>query len=162
MKQTRIERSENRICVTSLCEWAFLVKSVSKLYLQVDLICQNRYWVSYRPVPGSIPPFSLIFDLVPLLFHSNFQNWQMRSLPTLDVSWHVSKLFRVFQALSLQSFEEEEACVVRILCGIDLTLAKLERESLATKIKVPPRSTCCLKASFRRQMTPKRSVSSRL
>ena len=66
------------------------------------------------------------------------------------------------KALSLQSFEEEEACVVRILCGIDLTLAKLERESLATKIKVPPRSTCCLKASFRRQMTPKRSVSSRL
>ena len=33
------------------------------------------------------------------------------------------------KALSLQSFEEEEACVVRILCGIDLTLAKLENPS---------------------------------
>ena len=33
----------------------FLVKSVSKLYLQVDLICQNIHLVSYRRVPGSIP-----------------------------------------------------------------------------------------------------------
>ena len=49
------------------------------------------------------------------------------------------------KALSLQSFEEEEACVVRILCGIDLTLAKLERESLATKIKVPPGVPVALK-----------------
>ena len=39
-----------------VCEWgALLVKSVSKLYLQVDLICQNRHLVSYRRVPGSIP-----------------------------------------------------------------------------------------------------------
>ena len=62
---------------------------MSKLYLQVDLICQNRHLVSYRQVPGSIPGrgsfyFSPFFDLVPLLFHSNFQSWQMRSLPTLD------------------------------------------------------------------------------
>ena len=28
---------------------------MSKLYLQVDLICQNRHLVSYRQVPGSIP-----------------------------------------------------------------------------------------------------------
>ena len=28
--------------------------------------------------------FCLFFDLVPLLFHSNFQSWQMLSLPTLD------------------------------------------------------------------------------
>ena len=73
-----------------------MVKSVSKLYLQVGLICQNRHLVSYRQVPGSIPGrgsidyfsfllhFSLFFDSVPLLFHSNFQIWQMSSLPTLD------------------------------------------------------------------------------
>ena len=41
-----------RVCVRSL---AFFVKSVSKLYLQVDLNCQNRHLVSYRRVPGSIP-----------------------------------------------------------------------------------------------------------
>ena len=74
----------------------FLVKSVSKLYHQEDLICQNRHLVSYRQVTGSIPGrcsidyfssfphFFLFFDSVPLLFHSNFQSWQMRSLPTLD------------------------------------------------------------------------------
>ena len=62
----------------------------------MDLICQNRHLVSYRQVPGSIPGrgsidyfsfflhFPLFFDSVPLLFHSNFQSWQMRSLPTLD------------------------------------------------------------------------------
>ena len=41
VEQTRFERS--------------LVKSVSKLYLQVALICQNRYLVSYQRVPCSIP-----------------------------------------------------------------------------------------------------------
>ena len=57
---------------SSLCNESVnghLVKSVSKLYLQVDLICQNRQLVSYRRVPGSIPArgnidyfyFSLIF-----------------------------------------------------------------------------------------------------
>ena len=30
------------------------------------------------------PPIFLFFDSVPLLFHSNFQTWKMRSLPTLD------------------------------------------------------------------------------
>ena len=77
--------------VWRVCEWALLVKSVSKLYLQVDLICQNRHLVSYRQVPGSIPgqhwffpPFLSLFDSVPLLFHSNFQSWQICSLPTLD------------------------------------------------------------------------------
>ena len=40
--------------ITSLWR-ALLVKSVSKLYLQVDLICQNRHLVSYRQVLGSIP-----------------------------------------------------------------------------------------------------------
>ena len=59
---------------------------MSKLYFQVDLICQNRHLVSYRRVPGSIffPHFFLFFDSVPLLFRSNFQSLQMRSLPTLD------------------------------------------------------------------------------
>ena len=83
--------------VYRVCEWALLVKSVSKLYLKVDLICQNRHLVSYWQVPGSIPGrgsidfffsffthFSPFFYSVPLLFHSNFQSWQMRSLPTLD------------------------------------------------------------------------------
>ena len=82
--------------VYRVCEWALLVKSVSKLNLHVDLICQNRHLVSYRQVPGSIPgrgsidffsflpPFFCFFDSVPLLFHSNFQSLQMRSLPTLD------------------------------------------------------------------------------
>ena len=45
-------RSES---VKQVCEWALLIKSVSKLYLQVDLICQYRHLVSYRQVPGSIP-----------------------------------------------------------------------------------------------------------
>ena len=45
-------RSES---VYRVCKWALLVISVSKLYLQVDLICQNRHLVSYRQVPGSIP-----------------------------------------------------------------------------------------------------------
>ena len=44
-----------RKLVSGLCNESILVKSVSKLYLQVDLICQNRHLVSYRQVPGSIP-----------------------------------------------------------------------------------------------------------
>ena len=43
----------------------FLVKSVSKLYLQEDLICQNIHLVSYRQVPGSIPGRGSI-DFFPL------------------------------------------------------------------------------------------------
>ena len=96
--------------VYRVCEWALLVKSVSKLNLHVDLICQNIHLVSYRQVPGSIPgrgsidyfsffpQFSLFFDSVPLLFHSNFQSWQMRSLPTLDP-------YVFFKAISRQNKE---------------------------------------------------------
>ena len=46
-----------------------MVKSVSKLYLQVDRICQNRNLVSYRQVPGSIPgPGSIDFSPIFLSF----------------------------------------------------------------------------------------------
>ena len=65
-----------------------LVKSVSKLYLQVDLICQNRYFVSYQRVPGSIPGRGSIDHF------SNLQSWQMRSLPILDP--YVCILFTYF------------------------------------------------------------------
>ena len=83
-----------------VCEWALLVKSVSKLYFQVDLICQNRQLVSYRRVPGSIPGrgridyFSLFFDSVPFLIHSKFQNSKCAAfqLWTPTYFW-VGKLF---------------------------------------------------------------------
>ena len=79
VEQMRFERSEKRVCVTSL--WR--VKSVSKLYLQVDLICQiDRSRVRFPAVAAFI--FFPFFYSVPPLFHSNFQSWQMRSLPTLD------------------------------------------------------------------------------
>ena len=47
-------KREPSLCRESV-ECSLLVKSVSKLYLQVDLICQNRHLLSYRQVPGSIP-----------------------------------------------------------------------------------------------------------
>ena len=59
MEQTRFERSENPVCVTSL-------------------------WMGTFDQIFFFPLFSLFFDSVPLLFHSNLQSWQMRSLSTLD------------------------------------------------------------------------------
>ena len=110
------------VCVN---EWALLVKSVSKLYLQVDLICQNKHLVSYRQVPGSIPGrgsidyfsffphFSLFFDSVPLLFHSNFQSWQILSLPTLDpylfLSFGIPIVLHVVQIVRI-SFTSRNWC----------------------------------------------------
>ena len=111
-------RSES---VLRVCEWALLVKSVSKLYIQVDLICQNRHLVSYRQVPGSIPRrgsimffahFSLFLDSVPLLFHSNFQSWQMRNLPTLYpyVYLLIFKLFQIEFVRGKSTFFIEGNC----------------------------------------------------
>ena len=56
--------------VERVCEWLLLVKSVSKLYLQVDLICQNRHLVSYQQVPGSIPGSIDFFFLFSPIFLS--------------------------------------------------------------------------------------------
>ena len=43
-----------------------------------DSRSRQHYFFSF------FPHFPLFFDSVPLLFHSNFQSWQMRSLPTSD------------------------------------------------------------------------------
>ena len=71
----------SNLCLNCIFQWTWLVKK--SIWPVID-----RSRVRF-PVPAALifsfsSHFSHFFDSVPLLFHSNFQSWQMRSLPTLD------------------------------------------------------------------------------
>ena len=70
----------SNLCLNCIFKWTWFV--ITDIWSVID-----RSRVRFLVVAAFFSFFSSIFsffDSVPLLFHSNIQNWQMRSLPTLN------------------------------------------------------------------------------
>ena len=71
----------SNLCLKCIFKWTWFVKT--DIWSVIDR-SRVRFPVAAALIIFLFSPIFLFFDSVPLLFHSNFQSWQMRSFPTLD------------------------------------------------------------------------------